>query len=224
VRRALLCTVAPLAAVLPGSAAAASRVQMMVVGRSRTIVQARSVTLRQTTVRIGHRRCKVPGGTALAGLLATHVPVRVTDVAGCDPASMFVRRIGTETNHGFAGWEYKVGKRDPSTGAADPAGRIEPGQQVLWYWCKRADDCQRTLAVTIVFRSKLKVARVHVRGYDDNGHGRAIAGATVHFGSAAYVTNAFGIADVPLTPGNYRVYATKQGLVPSFPTRVGIAR
>jgi hypothetical protein len=223
-RRALLLCVPALLALVPGTAAAATRVEMMVVGRSQTIVQARSVALRQTTVKIGHRRCKVPGGTALAGLLATHVPVRVTDVAGCDPASMFVRRIAGERNRGFGGWEYKVGNRDPSAGAADPVGRIKPGQQLLWYWCVRADACQRTLAVTIVFRSKLKVARVHVRGYDDNGHAVAVAGATVHFGSATYVTKADGIADVPLTPGNYRVYATKPGLVQSFPMKVGITK
>jgi hypothetical protein len=206
---------------VPASAAAATRVQMMVVGRSATLLSARTVTLSRTSVRIGHRNCKVPAGTALAGLLSVRLPVRVTDVAGCDPAAMFVRRIREDANHGLGGWEYKVGHADPSAGAADPAGRIGGGQRLLWYWCVRAGACQRTLDLSFQFHHG--VARVTVRGYDDNGHGRLVGGATVHFGTLALRTNSGGYVDVPSAPGRYLVYATKAGMVQSFPTEVGVS-
>jgi hypothetical protein len=222
-RRSAAVVALVLSAAVPTAAAAAPRVQMMVVGRTKTLVAARAITLKRTTVKIGHRRCAVPAGTALAGLVATHVAVRVTDVAGCDPASMFVRQIGPDANRGLGGWEYKIGTRDPSAGAGDPAGRVRAGQQVLWYWCVRAGDCQRTLSLSIRFLGKIRIARVHVRGYDDTGHARAIAGATVHFGALTFTTNPRGIANVPMTPGRYTVYADKPGLVQSFPTKVAIS-
>ncbi len=216
-RRAILI-VAVLAGAAP--AAAAPRVEMMVVGRSHPLLGARTVTLKQGKVRIGHRRCKVPAGTALAGLLAARLPVGVSDVAHCDPASMFVRRIRGEANHGLGGWEYKVGLSDPSAGAADPAGRLRAGQTLLWYWCIRAGACQRTLDLSFQFHHG--VARVTVRGYDDTGHGKLIAGATVHFGTRLLTTNTRGYVDVPSTPGRYLVYASKRGMVQSFPTEVGV--
>ncbi len=219
-RRAALIVALGLAAAAPG-AGAAIRVQMMVVGRTQTLLPARTVVLRRARVRIGHHDCAVPAGTALAGLLAAHLPLRVSDVAGCDPASMFVRRIGSDANHGAAGWEYKVQHADPSAGAADPSGRVRSGQQVLWYWCARAGACQRTLALSFLF--KHGVARITVHGYDDTGRGARIAGATVHFGASILTTNSQGFVDVPQTPGRYLVYASKLGLVQSFPTEVGVA-
>jgi hypothetical protein len=218
-RRAVLAALTFLAVATPG-AAAAVKVPMMVVGRTQTLLAARNVTLKPASVTIGHRHCAVPAGTALAGLLAARLPVHVTDVAGCDPASMFVKRIGRDANRGQAGWEYKVGHTDPSAGAADPAGRLRAGQQVLWYWCVRAGACQRTLDLAIRFKNKS--ARIRVRGYDDTGHGGPVAGATVHFGSTTLTTDSRGIATIPLTAGRYVVYATKPGLVQSFPTTVGI--
>lgn len=218
-RRQLLSVVSLLAVTAP-SAAAAANVDMMVVGRTQTLLSARAVRSPRGTVRIGHRHCAVPSRTALAALLAARLPVRVTDVAGCDPASMFVRRIGSDTNHGPGGWEYKIGHADPSAGAADPTGRLRPGQRLLWYWCTRAGACQRTLDLNFMF--KHGVARITARGYDDTGHSRPVPGATVHFGSMSLTTNSRGIVDVPSTPGRFLVYATKPGLVQSFPTTVGV--
>jgi hypothetical protein len=217
--RRLTLTLALLAAG-PGAAAAAPRVQMMVVGRGRPLLSARSLTLKPARVRIGHRTCRVPAGTALAGLLAAHLPVAVTDVAGCDPASMFVRRIEGQRNHGLGGWEYKVGHADPSAGAADPSARLRPEQRLLWYWCVRAGACQRTLDLSFQFHHG--VARVTVRGYEDTGRGKLIPGATVHFGTLSLTTNSRGYIDVPSTPGRFLVYATKRAMVQSFPTEVGV--
>ena len=219
-RRATLAAALALAVLAPG-AVAATRAEMMVVGRAKTLVAARTVFLHKARVRIGHRHCAVPAGTALAGLLSLHVAVRVTDVAGCDPASMFVRRIGPDANHGAAGWEYKVQHSDPSAGAADPAGRIGAGQQVLWYWCLHAGACQRTLSLSFLF--KRGVARITAHAYSDTGRGSIVPGATVHFGTMLLTTNSRGFVDVPQTPGRYMVYATKPGLVQSFPTTVGVA-
>ncbi len=219
-RRALIA--ATILAVSAPSAAAATKVKIMVAGRTGTLLAPRTVKLGGGSVKIGPRRCTIPAGTALAALLAARLSVRVTDAAGCDPASMFVVRIGPDANRGLGGWEYKIGRADPSFGAADPGGRLRSGAQLLWYWCVRADACQRTLAVTAQFAAS--GVQFHVQGYDDNGHGRSIAGATVHIGSRSAVTNAHGWATVSLSPGHYQVYATKAGLVRSFSSEVGVVR
>ena len=213
-----LCLVAIV--LLPAAASAATRVEMMVVGRTSTLLSARTVSLAKARVRAGHRSCTVPAGTALSGLLAARLPLGVSDVAGCDPASMFVRRIRGDANQGAGGWEYKVGHSDPSAGAADPVGRLRTGQRLLWYWCVRAGACQRTL--DLGFRFHHGVAEVTVRGYDDTGHGRLVPGATVHFGTQSLSTNSSGYVDVPSAPGRYLVYATKAGMVQSFPIEVGV--
>ena len=207
---------------LLGAAEASAKVEMMVVGRTHTVLAPRAVGLAAATVRIGRRNCRVPARTALAGLLASRVRVTVTDVAGCDPASMFVRSVGGQHNHGLGGWEYKIGYRAPSAGAADPSARIRPGQQLLWYWCERAGACQRSLALSVSYRHK--APHIQVLGFDDAGHGRPAARATVHFGSVTALTDARGFVAVPAVPGRYKVYATKPGAVRSFTTVVGVSR
>jgi hypothetical protein len=220
VRRRLWIALAAAAALPVSSAAAAPAVSIMVVGRHGTLLPARTVRARAASVRIGHRRCAVPGATALSALIAAHVRFRVTDAAGCDPAAMFVRTVDQQTGRGRAGWEYKIGHLAPSLGAGDPGGRLRRGQELLWFWCVDATACQRTLATMIAFDAA--GMRVHVLGYDDNGHRRSIAGATVHVGQLTAVTDGSGWATFTLVPGQYRVYATKPGLVPSFPTQVGV--
>jgi hypothetical protein len=186
-------------------------VQMMVVGHTRTLATARTIKLSAQKIRIGRRSCTVPAGTALAGLIASHRRLRVTDVAGCDPASMFVTKVGPDANHGIQGWEYKVGHKSPSTGAGDPSGRLRQGQQLLWFWCLRASACEQTLTVTLKGRS------ARVVGYDDNGHGKVIAGATVHLDRLTATTGADGTAKLTIVPGRHTLYASKRGLVASFP-------
>src|SRR5436305_2673461 len=103
--------VAPRGATARASRGGAPTVEEMVVGRRRTLTSARTVKLTATTVRIGRHRCSVPAGTPLAGLVETHATLKVTDVAGCDPASMFVTKVGPDANHGIQGWEYKIGHK-----------------------------------------------------------------------------------------------------------------
>jgi hypothetical protein len=221
------------AAAVPGAAApvhspaarargalAAPRVQIMVIGRTRTLLRPRRIKAAAGAVTIGRRRCAVPAGTALAGLLASRLPVRVTDQSGCDPPSMFVTRIRGVVNSGQGGWEYKVGHADPSFGAADPGGRLRAAQQLLWYWCVRANECQRTLSVISAFMGSS--LQVHVFGYDQNGHRQSIGGASVHYGTQTQPTDSGGHAAFALTHGVREVYATKPGLVRSFPTEVGV--
>ena len=220
-RRATAIAAAAITLIAAADAAAAPSVQMMVVGRTKTLFGPRDVKLRAGRAKVGHRHCAVPGGTAVAGLLAARLAPRVSDLAGCDPASMFVTGIRHDANHGQAGWEYKVGHAAPSFGAGDPGGRLRSGEQLLWFWCLRASSCQRTLSVTTQVRGRMD--QFHVVGYDDNGHGRAISGATVHVGALKKVTNSHGWTSASLAPGQYQVFATKSGMVRSFSSKVGVA-
>jgi hypothetical protein len=195
------------------NARSAPSVQLMVVGRTRTLASARTVKLSATTVQIGRHRCTVPAGTALAGLIVAHLKPKVTDVAGCDPASMFVTKVGHDANHGIQGWEYKVGHKSPSAGAGDPTGRLKSNQQLLWFWCTRASACEKTLDVT------LRGTTARVLGYDDNGHAQAVAGATVHLDKLTATTGADGTVQLTIAPGRHTLYATKTGLVQSFPQK-----
>jgi hypothetical protein len=206
----VISTVAAHRATAARAARAAPTVEVMVVGHTRTLAAARTIRLSAQSIQIGRHRCPVPAGTALAGLIASHLRPRVTDAAGCDPASMFVTKVGPDANRGIQGWEYKVGHRSPSTGAGDPGGRLRQGQQLLWFWCVRASACEQTLGVT------LRGTTARVVGYDDNGHGKTIAGATVHLDRLTATTGADGTAQLTITPGRHTVYASKAGLVPSF--------
>jgi hypothetical protein len=213
----LLAATAPFATAATAAAAPPS-IEMMVVGRTRTLLAARSVTAKANSTKIGRRRCSVAAGTALAALIDARAKPRVTNAAGCDPASMFVTRVGPDANRGIAGWQYKIGRTSPSFSAGDPAGRLRRGQQLLWFWCKRANACQRTLALTVTSDRLTGTERVRVTGYDDNGHGRRVAAATVHLDATTTVmTGPDGTATVAVTAGRHTLYATKPGLIQSFP-------
>lgn len=209
---------------LPGAAAAASpRVQTMVVGRSAVLEQAQSVTARPA--RLGG--CPVAAATPLAVLVATRARVRLTDDGACSSSSLFVTQIGGERNRGQAGWVYKVGRRAGTTSAADPSGsfgtgrRLRSGDQVLWFWCRAALRCQRTLEVRAVLAGA-GLIRATVRGYDDQGRGVPVAGATVAGGGAEATTDRDGIASLSYGPGlgpRITVTASRPGMIPSFPVR-----
>ncbi len=216
----LLAAAAPLAAAATALAAPPT-IEMMVVGKSRTLLPPKAVSVKSTSVKIGRRRCNVAAGTALAALIDARAKPRATNAAGCDPASMFVTRVGPDANRGSAGWQYKVGHISPSYSAGEPAGRLRRGQQLLWFWCTRANACQRTLSVTVTSKRLTGTERVTVTGYDDNGHGAKIAGATVHVdATTTFATGRDGTATFTVTPGHHTVYATKTGLVQSFPQTV----
>ena len=61
-----------------------------------------------------------------------------------------------------------------------------------------------------------------VRGYDDEGHGVAVDGATVSAGGVSATTAADGSARLSLSAGTYRVIAERDGLVRSFAERVAV--
>jgi hypothetical protein len=219
--------VAALAA--PPASARAPGVEQLVAFKSGRSVESR-VSTRGVTVRVGRKRCAVPGRTALATLVrARPGRIRLRDFGACsrravDAAGLYVAAIRRERERGKGGWVYKVGPRAATAGAADPSGpfgsgRLRSGQRVLWFYCLRAGDCQRTLGARARAEGGGSVA-VTVTGYDDDGKGRRVAGATVHVGDATAVTGADGVARVSARPGRRRVYATGRGLVRSFTDRV----
>jgi hypothetical protein len=217
--------------------AAAATVRAMVVGRTRVLRQARTVALRPRSVRVGGRRCAVGAATPLGVLAAARLRLRLRDYGSCgrsarDAAGLYVVRIGPDGERGSGGWVYKVGHRVGTASAGDPAGsfgtgrRLRGGDRVLWFWCRSAGSCQRTLEVV---PERTDVApggslRVTVRGYDDTGGARAVAGATVRLGSARAVTAGDGTATVaaPSTAGRARLVATMDGMIRSFPEVVSV--
>jgi hypothetical protein len=220
------------------AAAQAAKVDVMVVGRTEVLVPAKSVTLKSRAAGVRGERCSIGRATPLSVLAGTGVRYRLVDYGACsrnprDAGSLYVRKIGPDRERGRDGWVYKVGRKVGSAGAADPAGsfgdgrKLRAGQQVLWFWCVKDgnDACQRTLATsaaaTVAPGAPLAVT---VRGYDEQGRGVPVAGATVTLGGASAQTGADGVAAVtaPATPGEATVQATKPGLVLSFPRKVKV--
>jgi hypothetical protein len=214
------------------AAAPAATVTTMVVGKSRTLRDAKDVRLvEKRRVKVGGRRCTVKGATPLGVLARLGLTMRLRDYGHCgrrpaDASSLFVTRIGPDRNRGQDGWVFKVGRRTPSTGAADVSGRrLRNHGRLLWFWCdaQPTGGCQRTLEATPdrTAAAPGEALRVTVRGYDDNGRGTAIEGATVVLGGASAVTGADGVATViVLAAGRLRLTASKPGAVRSFPREV----
>ena len=226
-RRALLIAAAALLGV-PAAAPAAS-VTTMVVGKERVLRSAKAVKLADARrVKVGSRRCTVSGRTPLGVLAATSLAVRVRDYGSCgrrpaDAASLFVTRIGGDRNRGLDGWVYKVGRKVSSAGAGDRSGRrLRAGDRLLWFYCRtqRTGGCQRTLEATPdrATAAAGETVRVTVRGYDDQGRGVAVEGATVTLGSATATTDAAGVAQVAVpSSGRLALGATRAGMVQAFP-------
>jgi hypothetical protein len=224
------------------AAAAAPRVDVMVVGRSRVLAQPRAVRATATTVRAGRRRCAVAAATPLSALAALRraggPSFTLRDFGSCssrpaDAGGLFVRKLGTDANHGQDGWVYKVGSKVGTTSAGDPSGplgdgrRVRTGQGVLWFWCHMGSNgCQRTLAfvhppATVVAGGPVTVT---VDGYDDMGRGRPAANVTVALGSVTATTGADGRVTLPApaAPGSARLTATGGGAVAAFPEAVRV--
>jgi hypothetical protein len=223
------------AAAPPAASAGPPHVKQLVVQKSGTARQA-TVEARKTQVKVGGRSCTVPSETALAALAVSGQPkLHLHDYGSCsnraqDAGGLFVRGIGGDENKGVDGWVYKVGNRLATAGAADPSGpfgngRLRDGARVTWFYCQlntAKHSCQRTLAVNVQARAGHTV-HVHVTRYDDRGHGKPAAGATVHAGAAAKKADANGDADLVVGPGHRVVYAEKSGLIRSFAKGVDVS-
>jgi hypothetical protein len=216
----------------PGAAAAAApRVSQLVVFRDGSSV-AKAVSTKATTVKVGRRHCTAGSGTPLAALVRSKPgKLHLRDFGTCssraaDGGGLFVSGIRGDRNSGENGWVYKVGRRAATAGAADPGGpfgngRLRAGQRVTWFYCRMRDGgCQRTLGLKVRAEAGRLIATV--RGYDDEGKAKPVAGATVSAGAASGQTDATGVATLDLGAGRYSVVATKAGLVRSFAERVEV--
>jgi hypothetical protein len=228
-----------LAVAAPAAPASAAKVQVIVVGRDHVLEAPKNVTLKKRTIRVGHRRCRVGAATPLSALAATHLTLRFRDYGHCtrrpaDASGLYVTSVAGERERGHGGWVYKVGRRAGTTAAGDLSGpfgtghRIHGGQRITWFWCElqQSGSCQRTLEVRPERNSAHpgEALRVTVRGYNDQGKGALVSGATVRLGSATATTGVGGIAvlQVPDTPGTLKLQAKRAGMVQAFPREVKI--
>ena len=217
---------APLAGAAP-----APEVKQLVAFRDGSVSEKRARAA-PTTVRVRGRRCGVAQGTALSALLRSRVgKVGLRDFGSCtrdgrDGGGLFVNAIRGERNRGTDGWTYKVGTRAATAGAADPSGpfgngRLRRNQGVTWFYCRlRGGSCQRSLTLRFWFRGDLVV--FDAKGYDDDGDGVAVPGATIDYGSATLTTDSRGRASTAQLPGSFSVRVRKRTLVPSFAVRVKV--
>ena len=136
-----------------------------------------------------------------------------------------------EKGRGGLGLQGRAQGRDHGRGRpAGPFGtgrRLKGGQTVTWFWCelKATGSCQRTLEARPDRTSAApgETLRVTVRGYDDQGKGVAVEGATVRLGSASAVTGAGGVAMLTVTgSGGQRLQAERSGMVRAFPRVVAV--
>lgn len=189
----------------------------MVVGQSGWTVGPRTVGVAALRV----NACRLRAGLPIGVLRALRQPFKAR--GGC--SALYVSQVRSDRERGAGGWVYKVGRRLPGRSASDPAGRLRSGQKVLWFWCKQAGACSKTLATTA--RAANGRMRVGVTAYDDYGNGTRVGGATVvvrQLGSSTrrfYRTGSDGTVLVPVTRGKrYRVDSRRGGVVRGFPTEV----
>lgn len=219
------------AAARGGRFAAAPTVNQLVVFRNGDAV-GRKVRASAATVRAGGRRCAVGAATPLAALVRSRPgAIGLRDYASCsrraaDGGGLYVRSIRRDRGRGQDGWIYKVGHKQATAGAGDPAGpfgrgRLRSGQRLTWFYCLYRRGCQRTLEL----RARSEgggLLSVRVRGYDDAGRGATIEGASVSASGQVAVTDATGTGRLRLAPGRHTVRASKAGLVRSFGERVTV--
>ena len=232
-RSAVAAAVAVAAA--PGAATAATPVDQLVVFRGGTAL-TKTVDARAATASVGRRRCAVPARSAMAVLVRSKPSgLRLRDFGSCsrrtrDAGGLFVAQIGRDRNRGQDGWVYKVGNKLATAGAADPSGPFGTGllrsrARVTWFYCRlnaSNGSCQRTLALKAVAEGNGTVA-VTVRGYDDRGRSKLVAGATVLAGDTTGRTDATGVARLTLEPGReVQVYATAPKMIRSFTQAVAV--
>jgi hypothetical protein len=218
-----------------------ARVQVMVVGREGVLAGARSVRSRPALITASGRRCRVPGSSPLAALVARlrreRIRLHARDYGRCSRRSangsgqLFIDRISDDRNRGGDGWFYKLGDRAPTSGAADLAGIGRPlrsGDRVLWFYCvfdAHAKSCQRSLRIDAP-RATLPSALlpVTVRAFDNEGRGSRAGGVTVTLGGESAVTDLNGAVAIraPGLPGKAMLAAGLPGALPAFPVQVDV--
>ena len=142
--------------------------------------------------RVGRRRCAVGTGTPLAALLrsrpgrsgcATSAPVR----GGAPRArgSSTCARSAATASAGAAAGSTRSGAGSAPPARPTPRGRsgavgCAAVRRVTWFYCLLTrGSCQRTLELKAAPAIGGGVVTVTVRGYDDEGRGVAVGGATV---------------------------------------------
>jgi hypothetical protein len=207
-----------LAAVAPATVAEAAppRVDAMIVDRSGAVTGPHRVAVGAT--RSG--RCRLREGLPIGVLSALRAPFRARGSCG----ALYVHQVWSQRASGVQGWVYKVGRRLPSRSASDPGVRLRSGQRVIWFWCRRAGACQRTLTIAAPRVARRgRGFRVTVRGYDDFGRGRRVRGATVRYDGLSARTDRRGVAVLRARrPGRVRLIAVRRGMVRSFPSVVAV--
>jgi hypothetical protein len=215
-------------AVAATPASAAPQIEQLVAFRNGDAEQ-QSVKAAGTSGRVGRKRCAVAAGTPLAALLRSGLPgIRLKDYGSCssrpaDAAGLYVSRIRKDVAKGVNGWVYKVGNRVATIGAGDTSnGLLKPRARVTWFYCHmKANGCQRTLGVKPSALGGGQV-RVTVRGYDDRGKAKLVAGASVQVGDRSATTDSEGVATLTVPAGPAEVHATAKGLVRSFEERLDV--
>jgi hypothetical protein len=217
-------------------------VSVMIVGAGNVILgQPGEISVAATAVKTSRGACGIAAATPLAALVDLRrvggPPFSIRDYGHCttsprNSGQLFVNSLDGETNHGQNGWEYKVGNRSGTTGAADPSGAfgdghlLASGSKVLWFWCQSvAGGCQRTLeAAAPASGTPGHTLSVRVIGYDNEGHGQAMSGARVTLAGSSAVTGGSGRVTLraPSRAGTYSMRASRPGSVPSFPAVVQI--
>jgi hypothetical protein len=236
--RRLAVIIAAVAVAAPAPATAAT-VHVMVVGKDRVLRGPKDVRLKKRTVKVGDRRCQVAAATPLSVLAATRLKLKFRDYGQCgkrpaDASGLYVTSVAGEREKGHGGWVYKVGRKAGTTAAGDMSGpfgtghRIHNGQRITWFWCElqQSGSCQRTLEVRPA-RTTAKPGEalsVTVRGYNDQGKGVGVQGATVRLGTATATTSLDGnaVLTVPQTTGTLSLAAKRAGMVSAFPGKVKV--
>src|SRR4051812_29333832 len=209
----LLVTAAVVLGALAPPAAAASRVDQMVVFRDGS-ARVSHPAMSQTTVKVGARRCAVAAATPLAALARSGTgPLSLKDYGACskrpaDGGGLFVAAIGPDRNKGSDGWVYKAGNVLGTAGAADPAGplgrgRLRAGARLTWFWCHvtaKDKGCPQTLVVAPI-ASHAATLTVLVRRHDDRGKAEKAVGALIHAAGRTATAGSDGIARLALGAG-----------------------
>ena len=216
----------------------AARVQVMVVGRITCCARRSTVKLKPRSVKVGGKRCRVAAATPLAVLVATKLKLALRDYGSCgrrprDAGGLYVSRSAASARRAAAAGSTRSaaapGARAPPSGRAvrhRQADPRRPADNVVLVRAGQSGGCQRTLEVRPDRTSAApgEALRVTVRGYDDQGRGVPVAGASVRLrlGDRAHRRRRRGGADRPGGERPPAPPAERDGMVRAFPREVAV--